>query len=284
MTIWPGKVLLFGEYSLLVGGEALAVPFPHFSGHWGIDDGKTDPELLHWAEWLDEIHRLGQLPWPVDTTGFLQFVRRGGRFVSTIPPGAGLGSSGALVAATMARWGSELPNDPWKLKTGLAHLESFFHGQSSGLDPLVSLTGRPVQLDGAQRPVLLKEWAWPRGLFLLDSGIHRSTAHLVASFRAALKDPVYLLRLQQELLPAVSVAIRRMAGEDRGSFGDSFSLVSQLQRQLFGEMIPQSIRDVWQGDTWHLKLCGAGGGGHFLGWSPLGQIPELPFRTVSLDT
>lgn len=284
MTNWPGKVLLFGEYSLLVGGDALAVPLPHYSGHWGIDDGKTDPELLKWAGWLDEIRRLGQLPWPVDTTGFLQFVRRGGRFVSAIPPGAGLGSSGALVAATMTRWGSDLPIDPWKLKTGLAHLESFFHGQSSGLDPLVSLTGRPVRLDGAQRPVLMEEWVWPRGLFLLDSRIHRSTAHLVATFRAALKDPAYLLRLQREFLPAVAIAIRLMAGEDQGSIDESFSLVSQLQRQLFGEMIPPPIREVWQGDTWYLKLCGAGGGGHFLGWSPLGQLPDLPFRMVSLDT
>ena len=67
-------------------------------------------------------------------------------FDSSIPQGYGVGSSGALVAAIYDKYASDkitvlenLTRDKLlKLKSIFSMMESFFHGKSSGLDPLNS--------------------------------------------------------------------------------------------------------------------------------------------------
>jgi mevalonate kinase len=46
--------------------------------------------------------------------------------------------------------------------------------------------------------------------------------------------------------------------------------ISQLQFEAFQEMIPASMQGIWleglKSKSYALKLCGAGGGGYFIGY------------------
>ena len=73
-------------------------------------------------------------------------------FDSSIPQGYGVGSSGAIVAAFYDKYAQNkitvLENltreKLLKLKTIFSEMESYFHGKSSGLDPLNSYLSLPI--------------------------------------------------------------------------------------------------------------------------------------------
>ena len=76
-------------------------------------------------------------------------------FDSSIPQGYGVGSSGALVAAIYDKYADDkitvlenLTRDKLlKLKAIFSKMESFFHGKSSGLDPLNSYLSLPILIN-----------------------------------------------------------------------------------------------------------------------------------------
>ena len=74
---------------------------------------------------------------------FEEELNRGLYFESSIPQGYGAGSSGALIAAFYEHFSISPITNPSdthlkELKKELGVLESYFHGNSSGTDPLVS--------------------------------------------------------------------------------------------------------------------------------------------------
>jgi len=81
-----------------------------------------------------------------DFTSFKNDIGSGMYFDSSIPQGYGVGSSGALVASIYDQYAhnkitilENLTRDKLlKLKEIFSFMESFFHGKSSGLDPLNS--------------------------------------------------------------------------------------------------------------------------------------------------
>src|SRR5687768_1294377 len=100
----PGKWVLSGEHAVLRGATAVALPHPEFSLSLKFDDRATDgfridqtflsPELSVLLEgWIHEIFDQHSEKIP---SGLLTIQ-------STIPMGAGLGSSAALCVG-LARW------------------------------------------------------------------------------------------------------------------------------------------------------------------------------------
>jgi mevalonate kinase len=79
-------------------------------------------------------------------------------FDSSIPQGYGIGSSGALVAAIYDQYATDkitvLENltqeKLLKLKKIFGRMESYFHGTSSGLDPLNSYLSIPILINSAE--------------------------------------------------------------------------------------------------------------------------------------
>ena len=64
-----------------------------------------------------------------------------------IPTGYGIGSSGAVCAAILDKYQYESA-DIETSHNQLIQMESYFHGKSSGLDPLVSFYDKPVLING----------------------------------------------------------------------------------------------------------------------------------------
>ena len=161
MTAYPAKLLLFGEHTVNAGSQALAVPLPLFSGKWvyaphlsPVELAARQMQLPQLADYLHQLQQRGELLADLDVAAFKQALDNGLVFESNIPTGYGAGSSGALVAGIFGNWKLENWNigssSLLQLKQALAQMEAFFHGTSSGTDPLICYLQKPVVLGGPQ--------------------------------------------------------------------------------------------------------------------------------------
>lgn len=291
---FPAKILLFGEYAIIRGARALAVPFHDFEGRWEYKGPAwISPELSGLADYLEGLEQKGSLPAPLDLGRFRSDIGRGLVFDSSIPVGYGLGSSGALIAAVYDSYCAEKTTEAEDLQPILARMEGFFHGSSSGIDPLVCLLDRPLLLGGGLPPELVVVPTGREeglgGLFLLDTGIGRETAPLVRAFLQKCENPSFDALVEKELGRLSNGAIAAFLEGDWEELHLSFSAISRFQWDHFGEMIPGSFRALWEkgldSPDYQLKLCGAGGGGFLMGIARnLEQAREdlapHPFHTV----
>lgn len=283
MKKYPAKLLLFGEHTVNTGSKALAVPLPIFGGRWAYDTGLSAGQLAvrqmqlpQLCSYFEQLQAQGTLLADLDLPGFRRALNEGLVFESNIPTGYGAGSSGALVAAIFDRWGNkQAGSDLRKLKAALAQMEGFFHGTSSGTDPLICYLQKPVLLglpEGAM-PV-----AWearppdPRAsyhLFLLDTGIQRQATPFIEYFLQKMELPAFRQSCSQYLLPAVDLAIGAFLQNDGRQLFTAMHGIGQFQLQFLEKMVPPPLRPVWQegldGQRFKLKICGAGGGGFMLG-------------------
>lgn len=273
---YPAKILLFGEHILMQGGKALAAPLHSYGGSWAFVAEDVQRRQMHLPQWADYLETLEAIVW-LDLSAFRRDLSEGLYFQSDIPTGYGLGSSGALCAAMYDRYA---PNkidvadiSQWPLlKRILAAMEGFFHGSSSGVDPLVSFLARSVLLqpDGRILPAALPklEGSGLR-LFLLDSRVSRQTEPLVSYFRSCCADTDFLHQMQSQLLHGSDAAIMAWIEGRMTDFQNAFMEVSHFQMEQLSAMIPHEIYALWrqgfQERSFVLKFCGAGGGGMFLG-------------------
>ena len=178
MKHYPGKLLLFGEHILLVGAPALAVPVNAFGGHWAWAKTPEQSRLKAFSDYLSTKTPFG--------LALGEALRQGLYFESNIPEGYGLGSSGALCAAVYDRFAATKTQDLAELKAIFAEMESFFHGNSSGIDPLTVYIGAPLLIEEKTRvtQVAQRPWAETPVVFLIDSKLPRQTGPLVQWFLA----------------------------------------------------------------------------------------------------
>lgn len=270
---YPSKVLFFGEYAIIRGARALAVPYPDFSGRWAWSPaGGPSPELTGLLGYLEQLQTNGALLAEMDLRAFAGDLGKGLFFESGIPVGYGLGSSGAVVAAVYEAFCTAPATEIPLLRCQLAQIESFFHGASSGIDPLVCLLGEPLLLRGKEEAEIVDAPQSGGGLFLLDTGISRETAPLVRIFLQKCEDPAFINRIENGLLPASDAAIQAWLAGDQAGLLRAFEAISRFQWNDFQEMIPETFKPVWErglhSPHYKIKLCGAGGGGFLLGISP----------------
>lgn len=271
---FPSKLLLFGEYTVINGSEALALPFPKFSGKW-------EKNLANKYDWNSLLRFLEAHTDLLDVTRLEKDLGEGWGFTSSIPQGKGLGSSGALVAALFHTYSLQKDLSLQDIRSQLAELEGHYHGQSSGVDPLVSWVDQPLILSGAETPRMaqmpVEDWSKTSRWFLLDSGVARHSAPLVAVFKRKQADVKFQETLST-LESLVSECIEDYRNLDEAHMGLHMEELSRLQLSAFQEMIPEKLKEIWvQGldsRQFALKLCGAGGGGYFLGYKLRGPLPE----------
>lgn len=268
-TLYPAKLLLFGEHVLLLGASAVAVPVAAFGGNWAwCDPAPTASSLRDFVE-SPALLALQD----IDMVAFRQDINAGISFDSNIPMGYGLGSSGALCAAVYDRYALEKTTSLSDLKDIFAQMESYFHGSSSGIDPLTSYLRRTILIRNKTEvaPVEAAIWPEPPVVFLLDSRLPRQTGPLVHWFLEQSRQPAWRKRLELELLPAHEVMVQGWLQARADQFWPALCEVSRFQFEHFHPMVPTTLRDLWQESLGRtdlaFKICGAGGGGFLLGFA-----------------
>lgn len=276
---FTSKILLFGEYSVILNSMALSIPYHLFHGQLQFrkENHKIDLELKSFGQYLNRLQEKGELLCEIDAASFLFDVGQGLYFDSTIPMGFGVGSSGALVAAVFDRYvkqsfSPDKVDDLIKLKSIFSQMEGHFHGSSSGVDPLISYFDSSILLDGQGALKLIKtpqDSQGEGGVFLLNTGRPRKTEPLVNLFLEKCKNEDFKEHCQEKIIPVTNSCINSFIDNNKHSFWENFKSLSALQFESFNPMIPNLFKDLWllglEQNDFCLKLCGAGGGGFLLG-------------------
>jgi mevalonate kinase len=265
---FPAKVLLLGEYTILNGSRALALPYPELGGRWSFDDNNSEERKISRTSLAGFLAcDYGKL---IDLQQMGEDYEKGLWFDSTVPHGFGLGSSGALIAAIYDRYSFHQKVD-LEAKSVLAKLESYFHGSSSGLDPYVSLVQKPFLIRSFDDVEVLRTDIDLTGFFLVNTGKPRQTGPLVAIYQEKMKDPEFKKGCADVLSRDVNFAVDAVISGSRQALSHYLWHISKFQWEFFPEMIPTQMRGAWtrglESGDYVLKLCGAGGGGFLLGYS-----------------
>lgn len=258
---YHSKLILAGEYLVLEGYQALAMPFKNYYGQWKFKN-EMDQRLVDYAAFLQDYTNL------INLNQFKTDIQKGIYFDSNIPNGYGCGSSGALVAAIFDQYAyrSDTANDTIER---LKDLESYFHGESSGIDPLVSFNNQPILIQNQKVSQVQIDEKPLNNFYIIDSKIPRITHSLVKTFKEKLKNRTYSQKVK-ELGSVNDKLVNAILKCDLQTIPKCMAVISKYQLELFDFAIPIGVRKKWEEsyeNRIYYKLCGAGGGGFFIVYS-----------------
>jgi len=285
--LFYSKILLFGEYGIIKDSKGLSIPYNFYNGALKTDKNPTDEAkksnegLKRFVDYLTKID-------PTLVTFDIQTLKKdvlnGMYFDSSIPQGYGVGSSGALVAAIYDKYAKDsitvLENltreKLLKLKAIFSEMESFFHGKSSGLDPLNSYLSLPILInskDNIEATGIPTQRTTGKGaVFLLDSGVVGETAPMIGIFMENMKKEGFRSMLKEQFIKHTDACVDDFLKGDIKSLFSNTKQLSKVVLSHFKPMIPKQFHELWKKgiDTneYYLKLCGSGGGGYILGFTP----------------
>ncbi len=287
--LFYSKILLFGEYGIIKDSKGLSIPYNFYNGALKVDENpsqeaiKSNESLLRFVTYLEQVQNVQPELVTFNLEVLKADVARGMYFDSSIPQGYGVGSSGALVAAIYDKYANakitvleNLTREKLlQLKAIFSQMESFFHGKSSGLDPLNSYLSIPILInskDNIEATGIPSQSATGKGaVFLLDSGIVGETAPMVNIFMENLKEEGFRKMLKNQFVKYTDACVENFLGGDMKSLFENTKQLSKVVLSNFKPMIPEAFHSVWQKgiDTndYYLKLCGSGGGGYILGFT-----------------
>jgi len=265
---YHSKLLLVGEYALLVGGDALSICYDTFYGVWqyGVHENPSLHPLLHYIRNHETLSKI------ILHTPFENELFKGLFFKSNIPEGYGLGSSGALCAAVLDQFSKAHFRELNEIKSILGMMESFFHGQSSGLDPLVSYMDKTLWVKHTGHVELIPNHiqlnAKKYSISLYDSGQSRHTELLVNVFKEKINSTSFRELYQQEIIQVNHHLIDALLNQYEDLVIQNWKQLSINSLEIYDAFIPTHVKKYWQqgldNNDYYLKLCGAGGGGYFL--------------------
>ncbi|AZZ57781.1 mevalonate kinase [Riemerella anatipestifer] len=283
--LFYAKILLFGEYGIIENSQGLTLPYSFYKGTLKFSDLSSDFErqsnqsLLKYTDYLQSL----ALPkdFELNVSELKKDINKGLFFDSNIPQGYGVGSSGALVAAIFERYSLKKYNpehiskeDLKQLKKVFGELESYFHGKSSGIDPLICYMNLPILIENKEnvdRVSIPKEQQGKGAIFLIDSGVVGETGPMVQIFFEKLKQEGFRKTLKEEFIRYNNACIEAFLKKDMNPFFKNLRKLSLWAYENFRPMIPEGIFNAWKKgldtNTYYLKLCGSGGGGYILGFT-----------------
>lgn len=287
--LFYSKILLFGEYGIIEDSKGLSIPYNFYKGALKSEENltneakKSNESLVRFAEYLEKLQSEQPELVTFDIDTLKQDVANGMYFDSSIPQGYGVGSSGALVAAIYDKYAlnkitvlENLTREKLlQLKAIFGQMESFFHGKSSGLDPLNSYLSLPILInskDNIEPTGIPSQSTQGKGaVFLIDSGIIGETAPMVNIFMENLKDQGFRKMLKSQFIKHTDACVENFLNGDVKSLFENTKKLSKVVLNNFKPMIPEQFHQVWQkgieSNDYYLKLCGSGGGGYILGFT-----------------
>ena len=287
--LFYSKILLFGEYGIIKDSKGLSIPYNFFKGALKKDENlsettkNSNESLKKYFQYLSDLQ--GQEPGLIsfDLEALKADVDAGMYFDSSIPQGYGIGSSGALVAAIYDKYSivkitvlENLTREKLlKLKMIFGKMESFFHGKSSGLDPLNSYLSLPILINSQENiestSIPSQNLNGKGAVFLLDSGITGETAPMVQIFMNKMKQEGFRKVLKDQFIKHTDACVEDFVSGNVKSLFGNLKQLSHVVLDHFKPMIPKEFHKLWkhgiETNDYYLKLCGSGGGGYILGFT-----------------
>jgi mevalonate kinase len=300
--LFYSKILLFGEYGIIKDSKGLSIPYSFYNGALKMD-GNTAKSALESNRNLKKFHHyLSKIDAKLVVFDLAQLekdIEAGMYFDSSIPQGYGVGSSGALVAALYDKYAQDkitvLENltreKLLKLKAIFSEMESFFHGKSSGLDPLNSYLSIPILInskDNIEAIGIPSQNTNGKGaVFLLDSGIIGETAPMVGVFMEKMKHEGFRTMLKNQFIKHTDACVEDFLKGDVNSLFRNTKQLSKIVLNHFKPMIPKRFHSIWkagiESNAYYLKLCGSGGGGYILGFTEDLQAAQKALSAHKLE-
>lgn len=283
--LFYAKILLFGEYGIIEDSQGLTLPYSFYKGALKFSDlsedfeKKSNQHLQKYSEYLTGL----VLPngFEIDVKRFKKDIEEGLFFDSNIPQGYGVGSSGALVAAIFEKYSLKKysPESISKLELKnlrkiFGQLESYFHGKSSGIDPLICYMNLPILIENRENVDKVDITGGNEGkgaIFLIDSGMVGETGPMVQIFFEKMKTEGFRKTLKEEFIRYNNACIDAFLKKEMTPLFKNLKNLSVWAYEHFKPMIPESIYKIWKkgidSNAYYLKLCGSGGGGYILGFT-----------------
>ena len=299
--LFYAKILLFGEYGIIKDSKGLAIPYNSYQGALKIPEVFNDrtrfsnQKLSEFYEYLSDLSaedvdfRLIELK---------RDIENGMYFDSSIPQGYGVGSSGALVAAIYDKYANNkitvlenLTSDKLiKLKSVFSKMESFFHGKSSGLDPLNSYLSLPILIKSKgnlEATGIPTQKEGKGAVFLLDSEMVGETEPMVSIFMNKMKNEGFRKMFDEDFARYSDACIDDFLHGDAKSLFKNVKDLSKVVLKHFKPMIPKTFHQLWKNgidsNEYYLKLCGSGGGGYILGFTEDFEKAKDALRDYKLE-
>ena len=284
--LFYAKILLFGEYGIIKDSKGLAIPYNSYQGALkksettSEDKINSNKNLQKFYDYLLGLKEQDKVSFRLHE--FKADIEEGMYFDSSIPQGYGVGSSGALVASIYDKYANDkitvLENltreKLLKLKGIFSLMESFFHGKSSGLDPLNSYLSIPILInskDNLEATGIPSQKEGKGAVFLLDSEMIGETEPMVTIFMNKMKNEGFRKMLNEDFAKHTDACIDDFLNGNVKSLFGNVKQLSKVVLDNFKPMIPQPFHKIWQkgieSNDYYLKLCGSGGGGYILGFT-----------------
>jgi mevalonate kinase len=270
----PGKWILSGEHSVIRGSEALVFPlkskylqFSYFkSNHdFTLSVGgqyKGDLELFIWSvieKYLNELNiKRDQLKGHLDIQSEIQF-------------GAGMGAS-ATLAVGLSQFFRRLGFLNSDLFEFSKRIEDLFHGESSGVDVAVALSGQPLVFKRGVPNQFLTQYQLPQ-LCISYSGIRGVTKDCVDKVKKLLvTEPDKYQAVDQKM--GASVQQLKTLLSLRSAIDSEWSQALNVAQSCFLDwgLVPNEaqkhIDTLIQAGALSCKMTGSGGGGYILSLWP----------------
>ncbi len=298
--LFYSKILLFGEYGIIEDSKGLSIPYNFFNGALKFskvetkDSKKSNKILMKFHKHLSKISDLH-----LDLNKFEKDLKEGIYFDSSIPQGYGVGSSGAIVAAVYDKYSLDkikisenLNRDKLlDLRNIFSKMESFFHGKSSGLDPLNSYLSIPILIESKNKidvtGIPIEKVNGQGAIFLLDSGQMGSTASMVEIFMNNMKKEGFRKMMNARFIKYTNSCVDSFLKGDLKNLFKNTKTLSRIVFENFKPMIPNKFHKIWkngiENGSYFLKLCGSGGGGYILGFAPNIEKAKKDLKGFNLE-
>lgn len=282
VTEVPGKWVLAGEHTVLRGGAAIALPHPELKLRLEFrpNDSGLRIEPLEATAVIQGLFEVAKV-WLAKRGAVFNSPQGVLRLQSTIPFGAGFGSSAALSVA-VANWILSAASMDRSLERELAReMENQFHGKSSGMDVAVVSIGEPILFTMKEGAISLGIQHLPPFRFF-DTGLRASTKDCIEKVEGLrLKDPVLATKLDAEMGRATKEALEGLRAYDQAC--DTLNSVAMAEALTEISRSMDRSRGIYQqwgleptgfpfqfasGDSarsLHCRLTGAGAGGFIVG-------------------
>ncbi len=256
----PGKIILFGEHAVVYGRHAVVSAV---NLRCRVEVRKSNSfriKSIHGESGLD----YRKYPYVVQAVKrFMNFRRIGGAEIaieSEIPVGSGLGSSAAVIVATLAALNAEFEGgmDREDIFQTAKQVEVDVQGRASGIDPFISTFGGAWLFPEREKVEI------PFRFFVVNFG-RRSTAKMVTKVAELRERHPDVVERIFDAIDAISLEAARV-GEDAARLEELISINHSLLKAI-GVSTPEIDETVAKLERRGLraKITGAGGGGCIFG-------------------